>query len=196
MIEMSALKYVFTLLALTFLVSCKQPVHWNAGDVAGAMPDLAFTLTGPDGETVDAKDFRGKPVLLFFGFTHCQHVCPMTLARLTVLMKQLGPDARDLQVLLVTVDPERDTPEAMKTYTAAFGPWLLGLTGSEEALTQLRESYGVYSAMESSDSKGDYNIMHSSIVFAFDADGKVRLLLSDLSDGDAVVADLRQLINL
>jgi protein SCO1/2 len=196
MIKMSALKFAFTLLVLTTLVSCKQPVHWNAGDVAGAMPDLEFALVGPDGENVDAGQLRGKPVLLFFGFTNCPHVCPTTLARLSVLMKKLGPDASDIQVVFVTVDPARDTPEAMKRYTAAFGPWLLGLSGDPQELKRLRESYGVYAAMESSDDKGNYNVMHTTVVFAFDADGKVRLLLSDLDDADAVVADLKQLINL
>ncbi len=193
---MSALKIVLSLILLVALQSCKQPVHWNAGDVAGAMPDLEFTLTGPDGETVEARSLRGKPVLLFFGFTNCPHVCPTTLARLSVLIKDLGPQAKDIQVVFVTVDPERDTREVMQRYTAAFGPWLLGLTGAEAELTRLSKSYGVYAAMESSDSKGAYNVMHSTVIFAFDADGRVRLLISDLTDGDAVIADLRQLIDL
>ena len=83
----------------------------------------------------------------------------------------------------------------MKRYAASFGPWLLGLTGSDEALTRLRETYGVYAAMESSDTKGSYNVMHSAAVFAFDAKGQARLLISDLSDNAAVVADLQQLID-
>jgi protein SCO1/2 len=193
---MSALKIVLTLILLVTLQSCKQPVHWNAGDVAGMMPDLEFTLTGPDGEPVEARSLRGKPVLLFFGFTNCPNVCPTTLARLSVLMKKLGPEAKDIQVVFVTVDPDRDTAEVMKRYTASFGPWLLGLTGPEAELTRLSDSYGVYAAMESSDSKGAYNVMHSTVIFAFDADGRVRLLISDLDDGDAVVADLKQLRNL
>lgn len=193
---MSALKIVLSLILLVALQSCKQPVHWNAGDVAGAMPDLEFTLTGPDGEPVEARSLRGKPVLLFFGFTNCPNVCPTTLARLSVLIKELGPQAKDIQVVFVTVDPARDTREVMQRYTAAFGPWLLGLTGTEAELTRLSKSYGVYAAMESSDSKGAYNVMHSTVIFAFDADGRVRLLISDLTDGDAVIADLRQLIDL
>ncbi len=193
---MSALKIAFTLFLLIALQSCKQPVHWNAGDVAGALPDLEFSLTGPDGEPVEARSLRGKPVLLFFGFTNCPNVCPTTLARLSVLMKKLGEDAKDIQVVFVTVDPDRDTPEVMKRYTAAFGPWLLGLTGPEADLNRLSESYGVYAAMESADSKGAYNVMHSTVIFAFDADGHIRLLISDLDDGDAVVADLKQLIDL
>jgi len=83
----------------------------------------------------------------------------------------------------------------MKSYTASFGPWLLGLTGPEQALTRLREAYGVYAAMESSDDKGNYNVMHSASVFAFDAKGHVRLLISDVADSDAVVSDVKQLID-
>jgi protein SCO1/2 len=93
------------------------------------------------------------------------------------------------------LDPGRDTAEVMKSYTASFGPWLLGLTGEEEALTGLREAYGVYAAMESSDDKGSYNVMHSAAVFAFDANGRARLLISDVNDSDAVASDLKQLIN-
>jgi protein SCO1/2 len=193
---MSALKLTFILMLIVCLQSCKQPVHWNASDVAGAMPDLEFVLTGTDGERVDAHALRGKPLLLFFGFTNCPHVCPTTLTRLSVLMKKLGAEAEDIRVVFVTVDPDRDTPEVMKRYTTAFGPWLIGLTGTEEDLTRLRESYGVYAAMESSDEKGTYNVMHSTVVFGFDANGRVRILISDLDDGDGIVSDLKQLIDL
>ena len=159
------------------------------------MPDLEFSLTGPQGEVIEASSLRGKPVLIFFGFTNCPEVCPTTLAQLKVAMKNLGAEAEGIQVVLVSVDPDRDTAEVMKRYTASFGPWLLGLTGSQEALTTLRESYGVYAAMESSDAKGTYNVMHSAAVFAFDKDGQAKLLISDLSDNTAVVADLKQLIS-
>ena len=193
---MRTLKFVLTLFLILLLQSCKPPLQWNASDISGAVSDLEFTLTGPDGEAVNANSLHGKPVILFFGFTNCPDVCPTTLTRLSVLMKALGPQANDLQVVFVSVDPDRDTYDVMKRYTASFGPWLLGLTGSEEDLTRLRETYGVYAAMESSDSKGTYNVMHSVIVFAFDADGRARLLISNLDDGDTVVADFKQLIDL
>jgi len=159
------------------------------------MPDLEFSLTGPDGEVVTANDLHGKPVLIFFGFTSCPDVCPTTLTQLKIAVKSLAEQADDIQVVLVSVDPDRDSPQVMKEYTATFGPWLLGLTGSDDALTALREAYGVYAAMESSDSKGSYNIMHSAAVFAFDQNGHARLLISDLSDNDLLVADLTQLID-
>ena len=189
------LKPILTLLFATLLLSCSEPPNWQASDVTGMMPDLEFTLTGPDGTAVDANSLRGKPAVLFFGFTSCPDVCPTTLTQLSVVIKKLGAQANDIQIVLVSVDPGRDTPEVMKNYTASYGPWLLGLTGSEEALSSLRKAYGVYAAMESSDSKGTYNVMHSAAVFAFDAKGRARLLISDVQNSDAVVSDLIQLID-
>jgi protein SCO1/2 len=194
--NMRALNVALLILFVILLQSCKQPLNWNASDISGVMPDLEFVLTGPDGEPVAASSLHGKPLLLFFGFTNCPDVCPTTLTRLSVLIKQLGSEADNIRVVLASVDPDRDTPAVMKRYTASFGPWLLGLTGSEKDLDGLRETYGVYAAMESSDSKGTYNVMHSSVVFAFDANGRARLLISDLGDSDAVVSDLKQLIDL
>ena len=193
---MRSLKFSFFLLVTLLLQSCSEPVSWHASDVTGMMPDLEFTLIGPDNEQVDARSLLGKPVLVFFGFTHCPDVCPTTLTQLSVVMKKLGPQADDIQVLLVSVDPDRDTPGVMKKYTASFGPWLLGLTGSEKDLDTLRKAYGVYAAMESSDDKGAYNVMHSAAVFGFDSMGQARLLISDVTDNDAVVSDLKNLLAL
>lgn len=192
---MRTLKLSFFLLAGLFLQSCSEPVTWNASDVTGMLPDLDFNLTGPDGKAVSASSLQGKPVLVFFGFTNCPDVCPTTLTQLSVVMKKLGPQAENIQILLVTVDPDRDTPEVMKRYTASFGPWLLGLTGSEATLDAFRKVYGVYAAMESSDEKGAYNVMHSAAVFGFDSNGRARILINDVTDSDAVVADLKNLIN-
>ena len=193
---MRVLKLSFLLLMTTLLQSCTEPVTWHGSDVAGMLPDLEFSLIGPDGNDVNASSLRGKPVALFFGFTSCPDVCPTTLAQLSVVMKKLGPQADQIRVLLVSVDPDRDTPEVMKRYTASFGSWLMGLTGPEGDLEKLRKAYGVYAAMESSDSKGEYNVMHSAAIFAFDARGRVRVLISDVSDSDAVASDFQQLINL
>ena len=193
---MRPLKIALSLFLAMLLQSCHEPPDWHASDVTGMMPDLEFTLTGPDGAQVKASSLQGKPVLVFFGFTNCPDVCPTTLTRLSIVMKKLGSQADDIQIALVSVDPDRDTPEVMKSYTARFGPWLLGLTGPEEALTRLREAYGVYAEMQSSDSKGTYNVMHSAAIFAFDAKGRARLLISDVNESENVVSDLRQLIDL
>jgi len=182
-----------TLLA-SLLLSCGKTPAWHATDISGALPDLEFSLVGTDGQTVTSSQFLGRPVLVFFGFTNCPHICPTTLAKLDMVMDKMGAQASELQVLLVTVDPDRDTPEVMGKFTASFGPWLTGLTGKEERLKALRESYGVYAAMESSPDKGEYNVMHTTAVFVFDAQGRARLLMSDVSASDFVVEDLRRFL--
>ncbi len=191
---MSVLKATLLLTLVVLLFACEQPIKWYGSDVTGMLPDLAFSLTDSQGETVTAHDLKGKPLLLFFGFTHCPDVCPTTLAQLKVVMHKLGPEADNIRIALVTVDPERDTPEVMQQYTMTFGPWLLGLTGPEPALATLRQTYGVYAAMQTSDSEGSYNVMHTPIVFAFDAEGHIRLLIKDASNTHAVVSDIRNLI--
>lgn len=182
------------LLMSLIMHACEPAYQWHGNDIRGMMPELQFLLTGPDGETVDAMSLRGKPVMVFFGFTHCPDVCPTTLTQLKVVMNKLGDKANDFQVLLVSVDPGRDTPAVMKAYTANFGPWLLGLTGSEAELDAFRKTYGVYASMESSDDLGTYNVMHSTAVFVFDQQGQSRLLYTDVSDSAAVAADIQQLI--
>ena len=193
---MRVLKLSLLLLIFPLLQSCSKPVTWHGSDISGMLPDLEFSLVGPDGSIVDAGSLRGKPVAVFFGFTSCPDVCPTTLTQLSVVMQKLGPQADQIEVLLVSVDPDRDTPEVMKRYTASFGPWLTGLTGSHEALESLRKVYGVYAAMESSDSEGKYNVMHSAAIFVFDAQGRARVLISDVSDSEAIASDFRQLIEL
>ena len=193
---MRTLKLGSVLLLILFLQSCNKPLEWNGTNIFGMMPDLSFALTGPENTVIESSSLQGKAVLVFFGFTNCPNVCPTTLTQLAVIRKKLGPAADKLQITLVSVDPGRDTPEVMKNYTASFGPWLLGLTGTEQALTTLRETYGVYAAMESSESKGQYNVMHSAAIFAFDSQGKARLLISDVHDTEAVLSDLKKLATL
>jgi len=193
---MPVLKLSCTLLLTILLQSCQQKIEWHGSDITGMLPDLEFTLTGPENRSLDAKSLRGKSTLVFFGFTHCPDVCPTTLTQLSVAIRQLGAEKERLRVLLISVDPVRDTPTVMKTYTAAFGPWLLGLTGPESTLASMRKDYGVYAAMESSESSGTYNVMHTAAVFAFDSQGRARLLITDVNNTDALVSDLRNLINL
>lgn len=176
------------------LQACEPAYEWHGNNISGMMPELQFLLTGPDGQPVDSKSLRGKPVVVFFGFTHCPDVCPTTLAQLKVVRKELGDDANNIQSLLITVDPGRDTAAVMKAYTANFGPWLLGLTGSEADIAAILKTYGVYASMQSSDNQGDYTVMHNTSVFVFDDQGQARLLYTDVSDSAAVAADIRQLI--
>ncbi len=188
--------YLLACLTILILAACSRPVEWRGTDVTGKLPDLEFELIGSDGERVNAEAFRGRTTLMYFGFTSCPDVCPTTLTQIGVALEQLGPDAEDIQVLLVSVDPGRDTPQAMKRYTASFGPWLHGLTGGESRLRALNHAYKVDFLAQEPDMAGRYDVMHSNRVFGFDAEGRCRVLMPNTANTDAMVADLTQLLRL
>ena len=121
---------------------------------------------------------------------------PTTLRQISFALDELGPEAAQVQVLLASVDPRRDTPEALKKYTRSFGPWLHGLTGAEERLRALNNSFKIDYLAATADEDGNYEVMHSNVVFAFDTRGHCRLLIRDTVNTKALVSDLRQLINL
>ena len=191
-----ACQILFTCMSLLLLAACSEPLSWRGTDVTGALPDLRFELIGSDGETVSADAYRGRTTLLYFGFTSCPDVCPTTLSQIGVALKKMGSAANDIQVLLVSVDPDRDTPRAMKKYTASFGPWLHGLTGTKKKLRALNHAYKVDFLTQEPDLLGRYDVMHSNRVFAFDSEGQCRLLLPNTANTEALVADLTQLLKL
>ena len=176
------------------LAACRpEPQAWHGTDVSGHLPDLAFELVDSRGMPVTERAFHGRTTALFFGFTSCPGPCPSTLARLGVALEQMADAAAEVQVLLVTVDPARDTPAALFEYTQTFGPWLHGLTGPAEELQRLRAAYHVSAQMLPPDAQGAYDISHNLAVLVFDAQGRCRLLISDTSDPAAVAADLMRL---
>ena len=138
-----------------------------------AAPD--FALDGADGTEARLSDHRGKAVLLTFGFTHCAAVCPTTLATLAQARAQMGAAAERVQVIFVTVDPERDTAAQMKDYLAAFDPSFIGATGEPAALAEVREAYGV-SAVREGDGP-DYAMAHTSSIFLIDPAGRLRAMM-------------------
>ncbi|WP_176704111.1 SCO family protein [Burkholderia singularis] len=169
---------------------------WRLTNVTGHLPDLTFSLTGEDGKPIDAAAFRGRAALVYFGYTHCPDVCPATMARLMQVLALLGPGARDVRILFVSVDPARDTPAAMRDYVSAFdAEHAYGLTGSERQIEQLAKRYRVAYQMEKRDPRGGYEVTHSSAVYVFDAQGRARLLATDQDSPDAIAADLRRIID-
>ncbi|MBS7696741.1 MULTISPECIES: SCO family protein [unclassified Chelatococcus] len=128
-----------------------------------------FALTAQDGRTVTNKDLLGAPFLVFFGFTHCPDVCPTTLFEASELLRAAGPEGDKLRVLFVTVDPERDTPEVLKSYLGAFDPRIIGLSGSPETIAAVLKSYKVY-ARKVPTSDG-YTMDHTAMVYLMDAKG-------------------------
>ncbi|GBH24895.1 SCO family protein [Burkholderia vietnamiensis] len=169
---------------------------WHLTNVTGHLPDLSFTLTGGDGRPVDASAFRGRVALVYFGYTHCPDVCPETMARLMEVLAKLGPRANDVRILFVSVDPARDTPQALQSYVAAFdAAHARGLTGSAGQIESLAKRYRVAYQMEQRDPSGGYEVTHSSAVYIFDAPGRARLLATDGDPPDAIAADVRRIID-
>ncbi len=185
----------FLALVLAFLAGCSGQ-EWNSTDVSGVMPDLQFTLTSESGEEVTADEFSGQVSLVFFGFTHCPDVCPLTLANLASHLRALPDEEREqIQVLFVSVDPARDTPELLADYTSAFGPDFIGLTGTQAQLRELTRRYRVTYSYAEPDENGNYDVSHSSGVFAFNRDNEAVVLMRDNMPPDLQLADIRQLIN-
>lgn len=174
---------------------CSGDVSWKTKDIGGMMPELEFTLTSEDGETVKAERYTGRVNLLFFGYTHCPDVCPITLGRLRGVMDRLPEDvAEQIRVLFVSVDPRRDDPEALRTYTDQFGERFVGLTGSRDQLDALTKRYRTTYGYGEADEQGNYEVSHGSAVYAFDPAGDARLLIRSDDDLAAIASDLEQLV--
>jgi protein SCO1/2 len=130
-----------------------------------------FALKAPDGHVVTEKDMAGRPYLIFFGYTHCPDICPATLSDMTALYKELGPDASKVNTLFVSIDPERDTPAAMKDYLSSFDPHIIGLSGTPEQTEAIEKAYKVY-AKKVPDKDGSYTMDHIAITYLMDKSGQ------------------------
>ena len=150
-----------------------------------------FRLTDQDGKPISDDNFRGRPFLVFFGFTHCPDICPTTLFEVSEVMRKLGPDADKTAALFVTVDPERDTPGKLKDYLSSFDPHLVGLTGDPAAIAAVAKAYRVYSKKVPLD-QGGYTMDHTAIVYLMDKSGRFVSPFSLKRTTDAAAADLRR----
>lgn len=130
-----------------------------------------FQLTDQDGKQITDQDFRGRPYLVFFGYTHCPDICPTTLFEISEVMRALGPDADSAAALFVSVDPDRDTPAVLKDYLSSFDPHVRGATGNEKELAQVQKEFRVYSKKHPT-GDGDYSMDHSAVVYLMDKDGR------------------------
>ncbi len=184
------------LLVIMGIAGCGRTASppWNLLNITGHMPALEFTLTRDDGQSVTQKSYLGEPVLLYFGYTHCLDVCPITLADLATALRQLGPDANQVRVLFVSVDPARDTPAVLKSYVNHFGPWFVGLTGTQAQLAALTQRLRVAYQLGEPDAHGDYEVYHSSVVFIFDRQGNARLLANQSDKPELIATDLKRLL--
>ena len=188
-----------SVLALSLsLMACDQPqaprVSFHNTDVTGLDYAKGFTLTDQHGQRRTLDDFRGKLVFVFFGFTHCPDVCPTTLAEMAGIMKALGPEADRLQVVFITLDPERDTPELLASFVPAFHPSFLGLTGDQATIDKVAKDFKVFAQKVPGKDGKSYTIDHTAGSYVFDAQGRIRLFVRHGQPGDALLKDLRQLL--
>ncbi|MDO9052776.1 MAG: SCO family protein [Gallionella sp.] len=188
------MRKLFLVLCLSLLTACAEsPPPYNSIDVTTPLELADFHLTDFNGKPRSLADFRGKVVLLFFGYTHCPLICPTTMADLAQVMEKLGNDANRVQVLFVTVDPENDRPELMAKYIPDFHHSFLGLYGDEQATRQTAKSFGV-SYEKQTYKQGGYSFIHSDSTFLIGTTGNPRLLSRYGQKVDLLVQDVRLLL--
>jgi len=170
------------------------PAAFHGSDISGSEVGKGWALPDVDGTPRSAKDYTGKVAVVFFGFIHCPDVCPTTLAQLTQVKQNLGKDGERLQVLFVTVDPERDTPEIMRDYLSRFDPSFVGLRGSPDQLAAAAKTFKAFYAKVPGEADGAYTMDHSSGMYAFDPEGNVRLYLRHGQSIEDITADIRRLL--
>jgi protein SCO1/2 len=188
-------------LALGTYVAFRQPAPVEQGLRAGTFepPREAptFSLDGSNGQRIKLHDYLGKVVILEFGYTSCGEVCPITLARLSSAWRKLGPVANDVQLIYVTVDPARDSPERLRQHLANFNPTFLGATGTPEELGVVQKAYGVVAKqVVSKDPASAYAVDHSSSLYLVDRQGKLRGLMTFPAHVDDMVHDLDLLLKM
>lgn len=183
------------ILAVALAAGCsREGPSFKTSDVTGSSFARDFSLTDHTGTPRTLADFRGKAVVVFFGYTQCPDVCPTTLSTLAEAMKQLGPDADRVQVLFVTVDPERDTRELLAHYVPAFDKRFIGLSGDAAATDRVAKEFKVIYQKQPGATPGTYTVDHSAGVFMFDPQGRLRLYASHGQGPDVFAHDLRQLL--
>jgi len=162
-------------------------------DVTGVAFGKQLELTDHNGQKRTLADFNGKVVTVFFGFTHCPDVCPTTLGEMALVMKELGDDARRLQVLFVTVDPQRDTPAVLKQYVPAFHPSFLGMTGSADDIARTAKEFKIFFQRQNLPG-GGYTMDHSAGTYILDGQGRLRLFAQYGAGAPALLHDIRLLL--
>jgi protein SCO1/2 len=184
------------LLSCLALTACHHNLSPQDVSIAGMLPPLTLSMTDVEtGKPVTAADFRGKVTLLYFGYTNCPDVCPATLYNVARITKRLGADGAKIQLLFVTVDPDRDTPAVLTRYTQLFGPNVIGLRGTPDQLYALARRYRVVFSVVKTPT---YEVTHSAAVYVFNAQGKPQFIIAGLDsvtpDFQGITADLQRVM--
>jgi protein SCO1/2 len=186
---------LFLLCAVVLLSACEPaPTKFMGSDITGTNLGQSWALPDTSAVMRDAKSFPNQVQLVFFGFTQCPDICPAALSEVNEAMRLLGPEAKDVQVLMISVDPERDNPMVLSGYMAAFNPDFKGLIGSPEQLKQAASSFKAFYA-KSPLPDGNYTMDHSTSFYLLDQKGEPRVLLSSQAGAAAIAHDVKALLN-
>lgn len=178
----------------TLMSGCSEPPRFHSTDISMVDWGKDFSLTDHNGKARHLADFRGKVVVLFFGYTQCPDVCPTTLASMRDAIGLMGEDGARVQVLFASLDPTRDTPELLAQYVPAFNPSFLGLWGDESTIAALAKDFKVFYVKQPGSSSGAYSIDHSTGSYAYDPQGRLRLLVRHGETPVNIAADLKLLL--
>ncbi|GAB2887461.1 SCO family protein [Paralcaligenes sp. KSB-10] len=176
------------------LAGCKSEPKFQGTDISGTHLGRDMAMVDSSGQVRTLADYKGKVVVVFFGFTHCPDVCPTAMAELAQTMQLLKDDAKKVQVVMISVDPERDTGALMGAYVKAFYPTFVGLTGSDEQLHKTAQSFKAYYAKAPGKTPGEYDMNHSSSFYILDQKGEARVLLNGNAPAKVIAGDIRQLL--
>lgn len=183
-------------LFLTLLSACSPKPEFKNVDITGSTAfGKDFSLVDPDGKVRTLTDFRGKVVVMFFGYMQCPDICPTTLTEMQQVMTLLGPQSDKVQVLFVTVDPERDTTAILKQYVPSFDARFLGLRSADEAaLEKVTKDFKIYYKKVPGTTPGSYTMDHTAGTYAFDPEGRLRLYIKHAQGPEALAHDLKELL--
>lgn len=191
-------KIVLAVVMLALFLSGCEPAKppFNAVDITGAAGfGNDFRLTDHNGKARTMADFRGKVVAMFFGFTHCPDVCPTTLVEMKRVLQLMGKEGERVQVLFITVDPKRDTPELLAKYVPSFNPTFLGLYGSDEATAKVARDFKIIYRIQPGKTPDSYTLDHSAGMLVFDAKGELRLMVGyQMITPEQIAADFKRLL--
>jgi protein SCO1/2 len=195
MLRRHALRHLLALSAPALLAACiPAKPQFKAIDITGADYAKDFRLPDADGRERTMQDFRGKAVVVFFGYTQCPDVCPTTMAEISQAKKLLGKDGDRVQAVFITVDPERDTPQVLKSYMGNFDPQFVALRGTPEQTAAVAKEFKMFYKKVEGKASGSYTMDHSAASFVFDPQGKVRLYTRYGSGAQALADDLKLLL--
>jgi protein SCO1/2 len=179
--------------AVLLILAHRDTPRGAAGTLLGSAIGGPFRLTDQNGNTVTDGDLKGKWSLIYFGYTHCPDACPTALNDIAIALDELGPKRDSVQPVFITVDPERDTPEVLKSYVTAFDTPLLALSGSPEEIARAAKAYRVYYATHP-EADGDYSMDHSSVIYVMDPQGRFTATFTHQSTPEEIAERLKKLL--